>query len=270
MGAIPCFFYTFTPLKKTYMKKLNLIIIGIAFLASCNSGTNPEPVKMESRQGQPMANEASMPSASEKQAVVLESLDAGTYTYVRLEADGNEFWGAVTARTVEIGKTYYYTESIWMKDFESKQLQRTFDAVLFIEYFGEQPQTAGNTDMNLSTQDHTSSSKAENLTITHSGDELSLEELFKNKDKYNGKQVTVKGVVAKLNTGIMGRNWIHIQDGTSYEGQFDLTVTTTADVGFDLNDIVTFKGTITLEKDFGAGYFYPVIMENGSELVKAE
>lgn len=249
------------------MKKLSIIIIGIAILASCNNSTKPEPISQESMQEHNMAGKASGP---ENKAVVLETLDAGTYTYLLLESDGKEFWGAVTARTVEIGKTYYYTESVWMKDFESKQLQRTFDAVLFIDHFGEQPLHAGNPNMQTSTQDHTSTSREENLTITHSGEEISLEELFGNKEKYKGKQVTVKGEVVKINTGIMDRNWIHIQDGTSYEDQYDLTVTTTADVGFDLNDIVAFKGTITIDKDFGAGYFYGVIMENASQVVKAE
>ena len=68
----------------------------------------------------------------------------------------------------------------------------------------------------------------------------------------------------------MDRNWIHIQDGTSFEDQFDLTVTITDDVSFGLNDIVAFKGSITLNKDFGAGYLYDVIMENASQVIKDE
>jgi hypothetical protein len=261
--------YTFANPENRLMKKLNLIIIGIAFLASCNNSTQPEAV---STQPIPEHNmmKGSSGTASEKKAVVLESLDAGTYTYVRLEADGKEFWGAINAQTVEIGKSYYYTESVWMKDFESKQLQRTFDEVLFIGHFGEQPNQAGDAGMHHSAEDHKSVGDAEIEMITHSGEEISLEELFSNKEKYDGKEITVKGVVVKINIDIMDRNWIHIQDGTSFKDQFDLTVTITDDVGFDLSDIVAFKGTITLDKDFGAGYLYPVIMENASQVIKAE
>jgi hypothetical protein len=62
----------------------------------------------------------------------------------------------------------------------------------------------------------------------------------------------------------MGKNWVHLQDGTSNNGAFDLTITTQALP--KVNDEVTFKGTVTLEKDFGAGYYYDVIMED-AELV---
>ena len=57
----------------------------------------------------------------------------------------------------------------------------------------------------------------------------------------------------------MSRNWAHIQDGTDNNGNFDLTVTTQETVNID--ELVTFEGTIALDKDFGAGYFYPIIME---------
>jgi hypothetical protein len=56
---------------------------------------------------------------------------------------------------------------------------------------------------------------------------------------------------------IMNRNWIHIQDGTG--DKLDLTVTTTENIA--LGSVVTLKGTIALDKDFGAGYRYDIIME---------
>jgi hypothetical protein len=61
---------------------------------------------------------------------------------------------------------------------------------------------------------------------------------------------------------IMGKNWIHVQDGTEAAGNYDLTVTTqgTAKVG----DVVVVEGGISLNKDFGAGYKYDVIMEDAS------
>ena len=58
----------------------------------------------------------------------------------------------------------------------------------------------------------------------------------------------------------MDRNWVHIQDGTEYSGEFDLTVTTTDNL--EAGNQVTFSGKIALNKDFGAGYFYKIIMED--------
>ena len=52
-----------------------------------------------------------------------------------------------------------------------------------------------------------------------------------------------------------------MQDGTSNSGEFDFTATT-ADV-VKVGDVITIEGIITLDKDFGAGYLYDVIMENG-------
>jgi hypothetical protein len=83
----------------------------------------------------------------------------------------------------------------------------------------------------------------------------------------SGKTVTVRGKVVKFNGGILDRNWIHIQDGSgeAADGSNDLTVTTSgmANVG----DVITVTGTIALNKDFGAGYAYPVILE-GAKIVK--
>ncbi len=248
------------------MKKLIFIIIGIAVLSSCNNGKDPQALNHESVQEQAMAKEAAMPAANEKTAIVLEAIDAGTYTYLRLEADGKDFWAAINARPVEIGKTYYYVESVWMKNFESKQLKRTFDSILFIGYFGEQSQHTGNTAMPAATQGQSDASKEGDIKITHKGEEISLAELFVNKEKYSGKQATVKGKVVKINRNIMNQNWIHIQDGTSYEGQFDLTITMKDPVKFNLDDVVSFQGTIALDKDFGAGYVYAIIMESAAVL----
>jgi hypothetical protein len=90
---------------------------------------------------------------------------------------------------------------------------------------------------------------------------ITIGRLIADKKSFSGKTIRVKGQVTKINEQIMGKNWIHIQDGTDSEGVFDLTVTTnqTASVG----QTMTFEGKIALDKDFGYGYFYSVLMEEG-------
>ena len=61
----------------------------------------------------------------------------------------------------------------------------------------------------------------------------------------------------------MGRNWVHLQDGTGDADNYDLTVTTNDDAS--VGDVATFEGTIALKKDFGSGYFYEVIMEQAKK-----
>ena len=60
----------------------------------------------------------------------------------------------------------------------------------------------------------------------------------------------------------MNQNWIHLQDGSSNSGEFDFTITTAEEA--KVGEIITVEGIITLDKDFGAGYFYSIIMENGT------
>ena len=97
----------------------------------------------------------------------------------------------------------------------------------------------------------------EQINVTPVDGSIKISELLSNPDKYNGKVVLVTGKCVKVNPMIMDRNWIHIQDGSG-EG-LDLTITTTENVSIDA--IVSFEGTIALNKDFGAGYRYGIIME---------
>lgn len=89
-----------------------------------------------------------------------------------------------------------------------------------------------------------------------------IEGLYASKEKLNGQRIQVKGKVVKVNTGIMGRNFFHIQDGSGKAGANDLTVTTQQDVHVGDNVLVT--GLVTLNRDFGAGYSYPLILEEAT------
>jgi hypothetical protein len=89
-----------------------------------------------------------------------------------------------------------------------------------------------------------------------------IAEIFGNKATLAGKQVTVRGKVVKVNTGIMGKNWLHLQDGSGSQtsGDHDLTVTTSEETA--VGDVVTMRGPLSVDRDFGAGYAYPVILED--------
>lgn len=99
----------------------------------------------------------------------------------------------------------------------------------------------------------------EDLTIEKADGGITIAELFANKKDYSGKSVKIKGKVTKVNPEIMGKNWIHLQDGTIYEGEFDLTIT--SDIIPETGSIVTFEGKVALDRDFGYGYTYPIMLE---------
>jgi uncharacterized membrane protein YcgQ (UPF0703/DUF1980 family) len=88
-----------------------------------------------------------------------------------------------------------------------------------------------------------------------------IAQLYSDLNKFKGATIRVKGKVTKVNPSIMNRNWIHLQDGTEFNGQFDLTITT--DQEFQADQIVTVEGKIALDKDFGYGYSYKVLLEEG-------
>jgi len=99
-----------------------------------------------------------------------------------------------------------------------------------------------------------------NVAVEKSEGTVTIAELLENKDSYNGKVITISGKITKINKAILGKNWLHLQDGTDFKGAYDLTVTTALEPAE--GDIVTLTGKIVLNKDFGYGYFYDILMED--------
>ena len=83
-------------------------------------------------------------------------------------------------------------------------------------------------------------------------------------DELRDQTVLVRGKVVKYNPKIMGRNWIHLRDGTgsALDNTNDLLVTTTYEA--DIGDVVTAKGVVRTDMDFGAGYAYRVLVEEAT------
>jgi hypothetical protein len=205
---------------------------------------------------------------------VSEVLQANSYTYLKVKENGSERWMAVTKQEISPGEVYYYDEALQMTNFASKDLDRTFDVIYFVNQISENPinknlpggmQGMGGMTGNPHSGKVESNPKS-NIQLEKANGEITIAEVFGNRQDYSGKEIEIRGVVVKVNKQIMGKNWIHIQDGTNSEGKFDLTITS-QDLA-EVNDEVTFKGKITLEKDFGSGYFYEVIMENATLVSK--
>jgi hypothetical protein len=116
-------------------------------------------------------------------------------------------------------------------------------------------------------QTHTGQVKPEKIAITVEpcADCITIAKLLNNKQLYAGKVIKVRGAVTKFNPQIMGKNWVHLQDGTESEGGFDLTVTT--DQPATPGETMTFEGKIVLDQDFGYGYVYSVLMEDAKPVL---
>lgn len=229
-----------------------------------------------------------------KKGTVAEAMNAAGYTYMLVD-DGNEKkWVAITESQVKVGDEVSYYDGIVMENFHSKTLDRDFDSVVFSSgLVGQVPmgmgggRAAGSTNAGADSfkqalQQETGmmpsvpaasmgSKKAVVPFIEIKVDKASGEnsytvsEVFEKASELNGKRIRVRGKLVKVSANIMGLNWLHIQDGTGQPDQrtHDLVVTTSAQPEEDW-DIITVEGTVSADKDFGAGYFYPVIIEGAS------
>jgi hypothetical protein len=197
--------------------------------------------------------------------VVNEVIQAGGYTYLKVIEKRKETWLAVPGMVAAKGDNLSYSGGLEMKDFTSKELSRTFPSILFLEAVNMETNAAETSPIaNLKSTGAVKTDKI-NVSIKPGDGCISIAKLYETKSEYSGKTVKIRGKITKFNPEIMGKNWIHIQDGTDFNGSYDLTITT--DLRTAVGDTATFEGKITLKRDFGYGYFYEVIMEDG-KLIK--
>ncbi len=190
----------------------------------------------------------------------LEVMQAPSYTYV-LASDGEiKFWLATTKANLVEGRNYHFTNAMEMKDFTSEELGKTFDRIYFINKLIPGAITEPHNMSQDSKHGRQKMPEKADLKVSPAEGGVSIADLYENRSDYENKTVKVRGKVVKYSPDIMGRNWIHIQDGTGEIGSHDLTITTGDEIA--VGEIGTFEGVLNLEKDFGSGYYYELILED--------
>lgn len=218
---------------------------------------------------------------------VLETMNAATYTYVRVDTGKATNWAAAQQFSVKVGDTVTITDGMPMPNYHSKSMNRDFDLIYFTGRAsvagapapaadapalpaghppigtaagaGEMP--AGHPAIGTAPQPAADFS---GLKVPKNG--KTVAEVVANSAELKGKTVTLRGKVVKFNGGILNKNWLHIRDGSGKEGGNDLTVTT--DTEAKVGDTVLVKGAVVTDRDFGAGYKYDVIIENAEVVVE--
>lgn len=229
--------------------RLKFFVLSFALIIIISACSNKE------EQTQPQT--AAKVKSTVHQVVVEEAIQVSGYTYMKVKEGGKEYWIAGTTMDVKKGETFYYETAMEMKNFESKELKRTFDSILFVDNLSKIPPA---TAEGITASPQKPIIEKENITVAPAVGGITVAQLFSNPGSYSNKSVKINGKVVKVNNGIMSKNWVHIQDGTNSNGDFDLTVTTLDLV--NVGDIVTFEGKIVLNKDFGYGYAYKVLLED--------
>lgn len=206
------------------------------------------------------------PEAAAISGKVVQTMNSGGYTYAEVEDKGQKTWVAVSQTKIKKGDTVSFQPGAVMENFESKTLKRKFDRIVFSAGLttppaaGGEVQTTGSKDKVVGTKEKI---KIEKPAVANA---YTVEELYKKRADLNDKTVIVKGKVVKVSTGIMQRNWVHIQDGTgdAAKGTHNLVVTSTSENVPANGDVVIATGTLLKDKDFGAGYKYDAIIENAT------
>lgn len=229
------------------------------------------------------------PAGEGLKGTVAERLDAPNYTYLRLTTAQGEAWAAVPTTTVAVGAEVVIANPMPMENFASKTLNRTFPLVYFgasadapgaapvaAAPHGEpsgqpapQPQLGGPMGSMLGGGGMTAPKPAADLanvkTAKATGpDARTVAEIFAQKAALKDKPVTVRAKVVKVTTGVLGKNWLHVRDGSGGDATKDNDITVTSQDVASINDEVTVKGVVHLDKELSPQYQFPVIIEDAT------
>ncbi len=197
---------------------------------------------------------------------VAETMDAAGYTYARLTTAQGDQWAAIPQAQIKVGDTVTIQNPMMVDGFQSPTLKRTFEHILFGTLAGAPPlggQPPSNPHPGMMPGAGATPTIASGAPVSRAvgPDAHTVAQVVQGKDALADKTVTVHARVVKYNGGIMGKNWVHVQDGSGTgpsDGDILVTTTDTAAVG----DVVTVKGVVHTNRDFGSGYSYPVMIED--------
>jgi hypothetical protein len=226
---------------------------------------------------------------------IVETFDSGGYTYIQLDNGSEKIWGAVGQTKVAVGDKVTLRNGPVMTDFHSKTLDRTFPQIIFsaglvedggaasphgsmmgaasgsfadamqqeapIMGDGSMPGMVADMQQSGGSGGAITPLQAVQVDKAEGENAHTVEEMFTTSADLAGTKVKIRGKVVKVSPNIMGRNWVHLQDGTgdAKNNTHDLVITS-AEIP-EIDSIVVMEGVMAKDKDFGAGYFYNVIVE---------
>ncbi len=246
------------------MKKFFMFSLIILLFTGCNAKESVNTKKSEN----------SAKKISKFEGVVVSTADASRYTYIEYKAtDGKVYWAAVPQTKVKKGDKIKLLGAMPMQDFNAKALGKHFDLIFFAQQvmvngaFAENDENtsampndaihSGKTNPNI--EKNMASVDVSGIKKVKGG--YTIKELIEKADSLNGKTVKFSGVVVKFSPNIMGKNWVHLKDASTNE---DITLTTKET--FKVGEKVVVQGKLVKDKDFGYGYYYKVLIEEGKKV----
>ncbi len=244
-----------------------LISSASSFLIACqqkNSENTAPPPATKSEQPVPAVKTN---TANKIYGKVTDVIEAVGYTYVQVDTGKEKIWAAGPNAQFAKGSMIAFTTEMPMKNFHSKALNRDFSMIYFVNRFiTDRPadnEQAGNEMPNPHAEIRKNQAAINVSGIKKAKNGFNIKEVYQQKQSLSGKQVRIRGKVTKVTARVLGKNWVHLKDGSTDK---DLTLTTggTAKVG----DTILVDGRLSLNKDFGYGYTYDLIIEDAKVTVE--
>lgn len=262
------------------IKRLALLLVVLSLPALVLTGCGGDKAQEEAA-AVPAADEhaghdhasASMPASNAFiSGTIVETMNSGGYSYALLDTGDKQVWVAgPQAPDLEVGMKVSSPDGMEMKNFQAKSLDRTFESILFVgaiepegahDHAGMPAMGSGGGMDKPIGGGSTVVDKAEVSGVEKLAGGYTVAEIYGQAASLANKNIKLRGNVVKFTPNIMGTNWVHIQDGTGTAETSDLTVTTSATVS--AGDVVVVEGPLSVDKDFGAGYKYHVIIEGAT------
>ncbi len=255
----------------------SLVLVAVVGLA-CSKSPPPAAPAPSTMAGSPVGGAPSMmpPAAAMADVIagpVLETIGASQYTYLRIQTPSGEIWAAVPASDIAVGAQARIVGAVWMQDFKSETLKRTWPRIAFgtleAQGAGAPAQAAGARPAGAFAE--AAAGKGSPAAPPSDGTPISvpratgknahtIAEVLAQKAALKDQTVRIQGKVVKETDGVMGKNWLHLRDGTGKDGAADLTFAT-ADASA-VGETIILAGTVHLDRDLGAGYHYDVLIED--------
>lgn len=196
-------------------------------------------------------------------ADVVETMNSGGYTYAKVNEAGNIYWIAGPQTDIVVGSPISFVEQMVMTDFNSKSLNRKFDEIVFVSTIvssNKPAQNSAHKDFKHDKEVVAVEAVSKPVNISKNPDGYNVEELYAKKVDLNSKSIKLNATVVKVSKNIMGKDWIHLQDGSGVAGTNDI-IATSKNSTVKVGDIITASGVIKTDVDLGYGYKFSVIIE---------
>lgn len=212
--------------------------------------------------GQNYSGELQQKAANRIYGKVTDIIEAAGYTYAEVDTGKEKLWAAATTTPLKIGDMISFTTEMPMKNFHSNSMNRDFPLIYFVNRFFTDSSALKESNAEIASPH--GQTKAATATMTVDGIHKveggnTIAEVYADKEKMNGKTIRVRGKVTKFTADVMDSNWIHIRDSSTPK---DLTITTSGTAAIDA--VVIIEGKLSLDKDYGYGYVYPLLVEDAS------